>query len=51
MDLVTELHVAQAADFSLQQGLLTNDALLIVLMQDRGLSHLMPPSNGDTSAR
>lgn len=38
--LVTEPHVAQAADVSRQHGLLTNDAILIVLMQSRGLTRL-----------
>jgi predicted nucleic acid-binding protein len=38
--LVTEQHVAQAADVSRQHGLLTNDAILIVLMQSRGLTRL-----------
>ncbi len=37
---VTEVHVAQAADLSRQYGLLTNDALVIALMQDQGLTHL-----------
>lgn len=40
MALVMEALVAEAADLSLQQGLLTNDALLIVLMKDRDLTHL-----------
>jgi predicted nucleic acid-binding protein len=40
MSLVTEQHVSRAADFSLRQGLLTNDALMMVIMQDRGLIHL-----------
>ncbi len=37
---VIEVHVAQAADLSRQYGLLTNDALVIALMQDQGLTHL-----------
>ncbi len=37
---VTEVYVAQAADLSRQYGLLTNDALVIALMQDQGLTHL-----------
>jgi predicted nucleic acid-binding protein len=32
--------VAQAADLSRQYGLLTNDALVIALMQDQGLTYL-----------
>jgi predicted nucleic acid-binding protein len=33
-------HVSLAADLSLQHGLLTNDALSVVVMQANGLSHL-----------
>jgi predicted nucleic acid-binding protein len=32
--------VSQAADLSIQHGLLTNDALIVVVMRDHGLSHL-----------
>jgi predicted nucleic acid-binding protein len=38
--LVTEQHVLQAADLSCKHGLLTNDALLVVLMQRQGLTHV-----------
>ena len=38
--LVTEQRVSQAADLSCKHGLLTNDALIVALMQDRGLTHL-----------
>lgn len=37
---ITEPHIAQAAAFSREHGLLTNDALLIALMQSQGLNHL-----------
>jgi predicted nucleic acid-binding protein len=33
-------HVSQAADLSIQHGLLTNDALIVVVMRDHSLSHL-----------
>jgi predicted nucleic acid-binding protein len=39
--LVTEAHIEQAAEISRQYGLLTNDSLLITLMQDRGLKNLV----------
>jgi predicted nucleic acid-binding protein len=39
--VVTEQHVAAAADLSLQHGFLTNDALLLVLMQSQGLTRLV----------
>jgi predicted nucleic acid-binding protein len=32
--------VSRAADLSIQHGLLTNDALIVVVMQDHGLSNL-----------
>jgi predicted nucleic acid-binding protein len=32
--------VSRAADLSIQHGLLTNDSLIVVLMQDRGLTAL-----------
>jgi predicted nucleic acid-binding protein len=35
--LVREQSVAQAADLSLQHALLTNDAVIIALMQTQGL--------------
>jgi predicted nucleic acid-binding protein len=38
--LATEQHVLQAADLSCQYGLLTNDALVIALMQRQGLTHV-----------
>src|SRR5262245_42699179 len=37
---VTGAQVLRAADFSHQYGLLTNDALIIAVMQDHGLTHL-----------
>ena len=37
---VTGAQVARAADFSRKFGLLTNDALVVVVMQDHGLTHL-----------
>jgi predicted nucleic acid-binding protein len=37
---VTDRHVMNAANVSQQYGLLTNDALVIALMQDRGLTNL-----------
>ena len=37
---VTEGHVMQAADISRAHGLLTNDALLVAVMQSRGLRNL-----------
>ena len=37
---VTGPFVSRAADFSRQFGLLTNDALVVVVMQAHGLSHL-----------
>ncbi len=40
MVLATEHHVGQAADRSGRNGLLTNDALVMVLMQSRGLTNL-----------
>jgi predicted nucleic acid-binding protein len=43
--VVTEQHITEAADASLQYGLLTNDALLVTLMLSRGLIHLA--SNDD----
>jgi predicted nucleic acid-binding protein len=38
--VVTEQHIAQAGDVSHQHGLPTNDAILIVVMQSRGLTRL-----------
>jgi predicted nucleic acid-binding protein len=37
---VSGTHVSRAADLSRQHGLLTNDALVLVIMQDNNLSHL-----------
>ncbi len=37
---VTGQHVSLAADVSRQFGLLTNDALVVVVMQDHNLTHL-----------
>jgi predicted nucleic acid-binding protein len=37
---VTGTEVSRAADFSRQYGLLTNDALIVAVMQAHGLSHL-----------
>jgi predicted nucleic acid-binding protein len=37
---VTGAQVARAADFSRQYGLLTNDALVVAIMQDHGVTHL-----------
>src|SRR5262249_1849315 len=37
---VTSAHVKQAAVVSQQHGLLTNDAILIAVMQSRGISNL-----------
>ena len=36
----TGSHVSLAADLSTQLGLLTNDALCVVVMRDNGLTHL-----------
>jgi predicted nucleic acid-binding protein len=38
--LVTDQHVAQAADVSRQHGALTNDAILVVLMRSRSPTQL-----------
>lgn len=37
---MTDEHVRQAAELSRQHGLLTNDALLVVLMQSHSLMNL-----------
>jgi predicted nucleic acid-binding protein len=37
---VNEDHVSRAADLSIQFGLLTNDALIVAVMQDNGLDAL-----------
>lgn len=37
---VTGSQVSRAADFSRLYGLLTNDALIVAVMQDHGLTHL-----------
>ncbi len=37
---VTGTQVSRAADFSRQYGLLTNDALIVAVMQDHHLTHL-----------
>jgi predicted nucleic acid-binding protein len=37
---VTGPHVSRAVDLSIQHGLLTNDALIVVVMQDNGLQAL-----------
>lgn len=37
---VTGGQVSRAADFSRQYGLLTNDALIVAIMQEHGLTHL-----------
>jgi predicted nucleic acid-binding protein len=37
---VTGTQASRAADFSRQHGLLTNDALIVAVMQDHGLTHL-----------
>lgn len=37
---VTGALVTRAADLSHQYGLLTNDALIVAVMQDHGLTHL-----------
>jgi predicted nucleic acid-binding protein len=37
---VSGSHISLAADVSRQYGLLTNDALVVTLMRDRGLTHL-----------
>ena len=37
---VTGAQVSRARQFSRQYGLLTNDALIVAVMQDHGLSHL-----------
>ncbi|MHB1423717.1 MAG: type II toxin-antitoxin system VapC family toxin [Gemmataceae bacterium] len=37
---VTGAQVSRAADFSRQYGLLTNDALIVAIMQEHGLTHL-----------
>jgi predicted nucleic acid-binding protein len=36
----TGTQVSRAADFSRLYGLLTNDALIVAVMQDHGLTHL-----------
>lgn len=38
--VVTEQHITDAADLSLRHGLLTNDALIVALVQSQGLTHL-----------
>jgi predicted nucleic acid-binding protein len=40
MVAITDQHVVQAADLSCQFGLLTNDALILALMQAHGLGNL-----------
>jgi predicted nucleic acid-binding protein len=37
---VTGSHVSRAADLSIQHGLLTNDAVIVAVMQDNGLDAL-----------
>jgi predicted nucleic acid-binding protein len=37
---ITGSHVSRAADLSIQFGLLTNDALIVAVMQDNGLHSL-----------
>jgi predicted nucleic acid-binding protein len=37
---VTGTQISRAADFSRQYGLLTNDALIVAIMQEYGLTHL-----------
>ena len=37
---ITAQLVSQAADISLQTGLLSNDALIVAVMRDQGLTHL-----------
>jgi len=37
---VNGAHVSRAADLSIQFGLLTNDALIVAVMQDNGLNTL-----------
>jgi predicted nucleic acid-binding protein len=37
---VLPLHVSQAADLTVLHGLLYNDALIVALMQDRGIQNL-----------
>lgn len=37
---VTGVQISRAADFSRQYGLLTNDALIVAIMQEHGFTHL-----------